>query len=143
VSYKMIELETDLVGKHAHFGTLRDYIKKYGFSIGGNWEYDRGSFDTILHQDQEEGETIYLRLPFKVLTGQLDDYNTDIIFQKPYVIKHVANIGLEYDGSSLADATGFSQFQTPADQDGQIQDKGKWIQAGEQLVVEKVLPHVN
>ena len=136
----MLELETDLVGKHAQFGTLRDYIKNYGFTFGGNWEYDHGTFDNILHR--EEGETIYLRMPFRVISGNLDNYDTYIIFQKPYVIKHVANIGLEHDGSSLMDATGFSQFQTPVDKDGQIQNQNKWTQAGEQLV-EKVLPYVN
>lgn len=136
----MLELETELDGKHAHFGTVRDYIKDHGFTFGGNWEYDRGSFDNILHR--QEGETIYLRVPFKVISGQLDSYDTHIIFQKPYLIKHVANVGLEHDGSSLMDATGFSQFQSPVDQDGQIQNKNKWAQAGEQLV-EKVLPYVN
>lgn len=71
---------------------------------------------------------------------ELDNEDAQIRFQKPFVIKHVENIGLDYDEGSLLDATGASQFQTPLDKDGYIHDKSRWIQAGEQAVEEKVLP---
>src|SRR5690606_3359132 len=66
----MINLETDLEGKQMSFGFARKKLKEYGFHIGGNWDYDRGMFDGILNR--ENGETIYLRLPFHVLEGELD-----------------------------------------------------------------------
>lgn len=136
----LLPLESNLEGKKAIFGKLREEIKQYGFSIGGNWDYHKGSFDTILWNDS--GETIYLRLPFVVTDGELDSYNTHIRFLTPYVIKHVANVGLDFDESSLIDASGFSQFQTPVDTDAKIRDKNKWVYAGEQ-VVDKVLPYLN
>ncbi len=125
---------------HAHFGYLRDRIEQYGFTIGGNWDFDNGSFDTKIWG--ENGDTIYLRIPFTVTEGMLDAYDTVICFDKPYIIKHVANVGLDYDEGSLLDPTGFSQFQTPVDKDAPIENKNKWVQISEQLVSEKVIPNV-
>ncbi|KGR77311.1 YugN family protein [Ureibacillus sinduriensis] len=136
----MLQFESELEGKHAQFGYLRDKLKNYGFCLGGYWDYDRGFFDAIL--SRQEGETIYLRLPFVVISGELDSDHAHIQFKTPYVIKHIVNYGLDFDDGSLLDATGFSQFQTPIDTDGNIQNKHKWVQAGEQ-VVDKVLQYVH
>nr|WP_106782343.1 YugN family protein [Lysinibacillus timonensis] len=136
----MLEFDSEIVGKDAQFGFLRDNIKRYGFSIGGNWEFHKGSFDTPLWKDG--GDTIYLRLPFVVMNGMLDSENAQIRFLKPFVIRHIANVGLDYDDASLLEPTGFSQFQTPTDKDATITNKSKWISAGEQAI-DKVLPYLN
>lgn len=128
----MINLETDLEGKQMTFGFARKKLKKYGFHIGGNWDYDRGMFDGILNR--ESGETIYLRLPFNVIEGELDRSDAVIEFQQPFVIKHVVNIGLDKDENSLIAATGLSQFQEPLDKDGYIHDKSKWQEFGEEAI---------
>ncbi|HBJ02758.1 YugN family protein [Lysinibacillus sp. FSL R7-0073] len=134
----MLQFDSKIVGKEIGYGYLRDHIIHRGFTIGGNWEYHKGSFDAVLWRGG--GETIYLRVPFIVTAGELDNEDAQIRFQKPFVIKHVANVGLDYDEGSLLEATGASQFQTPLDKDGHIHDKSRWIQAGEQVVEEKVLP---
>ncbi len=134
----MLQFDSKIVGKEIGYGYLRDHIIHRGFTIGGNWEYHKGSFDAVLWRGG--GETIYLRVPFIVTAGELDNEDAQIRFQKTFVIKHVANVGLDYDEGSLLDATGASQFQTPLDKDGHIHDKSRWIQAGEQVVEEKVLP---
>lgn len=134
----MLQFDSKIVGKEIGYGYLRDHIIHRSFTIGGNWEYHKGSFDAVLWRGG--GETIYLRVPFIVTAGELDNEDAQIRFQKPFVIKHVANVGLDYDEGSLLDATGASQFQTPLDKDGHIHDKSRWIQAGEQVVEEKVLP---
>ncbi|MCM3389630.1 YugN family protein [Ureibacillus chungkukjangi] len=136
----MLQFESELDGKQAQFGYLRNKLKNYGFCLGGYWDYDRGFFDAIL--SKQDGETIYLRLPFVVISGVLDSDNAYIQFKTPFVIKHIVNYGLDYDESSLLDATGFSQFQTPVDKDGKIENKHKWVHAGEQ-VVGKVLQYIN
>lgn len=130
----MLQLETDLEGKQAYFGQLRDSIQRLGYSIGGNWDYHKGSFDNVLWR--EAGETIYLRLPFEVLEGDLDHQHAYIRFQTPYVIKHVVNVGLDRDENSLLTSSGFNQFQEPLDKDGKIEDKNRWVHAGEQAVQE-------
>ena len=139
----MLRIESELNGRYAHYGQLRDKICQHGFCIGSNWEFDRGSFDTKIFYDREEGETIYLRMPFEVMEGMMDDYNTVIRFLDPYVIKHVVNVGLDYDGSSFIDATRFSQFQTPIDTDAPIINKNKWVHVSEELVKDGVLPFVS
>lgn len=128
----ILHLETDLEGKQMEFGQARKMLKKHGFIIGGDWEYHGGLFDNAMHR--ENGETIYVRMPFHVVKGQLDDRNALIEFQKPFVIKHVVNVGLDKDESSLIDATGFSQFQEPLDNDGYIRDKSKWQEFGEEAI---------
>lgn len=128
----MIRLETDIEGKQMSFGEAQSNLKQYGLSMGGNWDYDRGIFDGIMYR--EGGETIYIRLPFHVLKGELDRKDAWIEFQQPYVIKHVVNLGLDKDSNSLLTATGFSQFQEPLDTDGYIRDKSKWQEFGEEAI---------
>lgn len=128
----MIELETDLEGKRTFFGNVAKKEKQLRYTLGGCWDYDRGCIDSILWR--EAGETIYLRMPFKVIEGELDRPDALVEFEKPYVIKHVVNIGLERDGSSLATVSGLSQFQKPLDTDGKIHDKNEWEENGEQAV---------
>lgn len=134
----MLELNTELEGKLADFGPLREQVINHGYHFGGGWDYHRGCFDSILHR--EGGETIYLRLPFEVLEGALDDFNTSIRFRKPYVIKHVVNTGLDRDSSSLIGGS-FNQFQEPIDKDAQIRDKSRWEAAGE-LAIDEILQYL-
>ncbi len=54
----MLYLEnTNLEGERMTFGEAQKFFKQFGIFIGGNWEYDRGMFDGVLHR--ENGETIY------------------------------------------------------------------------------------
>ena len=128
----MISLQTELEGKRNYFGYLQGQFKKYGFFLCGAWEYDRGKFDAVLWR--EKGETIYLRLPFHVLSGELDKRDAYLEFRTPYIIKHVVNTGLDRDENSLLSATGFNQFQKPLDKDGKIDNKEKWTHHGDSLV---------
>ncbi len=81
----MLQFESKIIGKEIGFGYLRDKIINQGFTIGGNWEYDKGSFDSVLWK--EEGETIYLRVPFIVTAGELDNEDAQIRFQKPFMMR--------------------------------------------------------
>ena len=128
----MIHLETDIEGKQMYFGEAQKELGSFGISMGGNWDYDRGIFDGIMHR--EGGETIYIRLPFQVIDGELDRRDALIEFQKPFVIKHVVNLGLDQDSNSLLTTTGLSQFQEPLDTDGYIRDKSKWQEFGEEAI---------
>jgi len=128
----MIYLETDIVGRQTTFGYAQKVFKKFGFIMGGAWDYDRGMFDGIMHR--EAGETIYVRIPFRVLEGELDRRDAWIEFQQPFVIKHVVNLGLDYDSKSLLTIAGLNQFQKPLDTDGYIHDKSKWAEFGEDTI---------
>lgn len=128
----MIKLETDLQGKRAVYGEVEPLLSENGFTLGDNWDFHNGLFDSILHRSG--GETIYLRLPFDVLSGQLDHPDALIAFGQPFVIKHVVNIGLDYEESAVLTATGFEQFQEPLDKDGHIKKKSEWEERGEEKV---------
>lgn len=69
-----------------------------------------------------------------MVEGELDKSDAYIEFEKPYVIKHVVNVGLERDGNSLLTTTGLNQFQSPVDKDGNIFDKSKWVEFGEEAI---------
>ncbi|WP_047986558.1 YugN family protein [Ornithinibacillus californiensis] len=127
----MIELESAIQGKTAYFGEARHLAKQFGLSLCGSWEYDGAFLDATLHR--EGGETIYLRMPFHVLEGELDRNDAFIEFGKPFVIKHIVHIGLDKDEASLFAATGLNQFQEPLDKDGQIRNKTKWEEIGEDV----------
>ncbi|MCT6925261.1 MULTISPECIES: YugN family protein [Bacillales] len=137
----MLLLETALVGREAKYGLLRSQICKYGFSIGGNWDYDKGSFDVALWR--EGGTTIYLRAPFVVVEGEMDCYDCIIRFQKPFIIKHIVNMGLDYDESSWLDATGASQFQSPVEKDAEICQKSKWMNVGQDVIENQLIPYIH
>lgn len=128
----MIQFESGIEGKQMYFGFAERNLKRFGFYIGGSWEYDRGFFDRILQRDG--GETIYVRLPFFVLEGELDRDDAWIEFQKPFVIKHVVHTGIETDPNTLLTTTGLNQFQKPLDKDGHIRDKSKWVEFGEEAI---------
>lgn len=128
----MLYLDTDIEGKQMYFGEARKMLKQHGFDLGGGWEYDGGLFDGVMHR--EGGETIYVRIPFQVLEGELDKSNALIEFEKAVVIKHIVNIGLDKDESSLMTVSGLAQFQEPVDKDAQIFDKSKWQEFGEEAI---------
>ncbi len=114
----MIALKSKIEGKTVIYGNALKLFKEAGMDIGGGWEYDHGMFDTILYQRKET--TIYLRVPFQVLEGELDSPRTVIRFQTPFVIKHVMNIGLDEEDSATMTVAGLEQFQAPQDPDAPI-----------------------
>lgn len=130
----MLYLETDIEGEQMTFGHARHLLKTHGFTLGGNWEYHYGFFDGIMHREREVGETVYVRLPFKVIQGELDHENALLEFEQPFVIKHGVNVGLDRDANSLVDATGFSQFQKPLDKDAHISNKNEFVEFGEEAI---------
>lgn len=137
----MIKLNSIIEEKKVNFGVARSIFNSLGCSFCSNFEYDQGKFDAVLWR--EGGETIYLRVPFFVLEGELDHSNAYIQFGTPYVIKHVVNIGLDYDENSLLTATtGLAQFQEPLDRDGYIGDKSRWAQVGEETI-ERIVSSMN
>lgn len=137
----MFQLNSEIEGKRAHFGAVRDIFHSYGCSFCSNFNYDQGKFDALLWR--EGGESIYLRVPIYVLDGALDHAGALIEFGTPFIIKHVVNIGLDYDENSfVTGTTGLDQFQTPLDNDGYVYDKSRWAKAGEERI-QQVLSSIN
>lgn len=128
----MIALKSEIEGKIVLYGNALKLFNAEGMDIAGGWEYDHGMFDTILYKRKEV--TIYLRVPFEVLQGELDSNNALIKFTTPFVIKHVMNIGLDEEDSPVMTVSGLEQFQAPEDPDAPIDRKEEFVKdAAKQL----------
>jgi YugN-like family len=122
----MIEIHSKLEGQSFGLYDLEQKLKPIGYSIGGNWDYDHGSFDYKM--DSEAGYQ-FLRVPFKSIDGQLDSHNTTVQIGTPYLLSHKYQIGLDDHAKSGNFSASFNQFQEPQDKDATISeeliDKGK------------------
>ncbi len=133
-------LDSSLTSQIHDFGISHKLLSERGFALGGNWDYDRGSFDCALDDENK----VWLRLPFDVTSGKLDGeaepIDTEIRFGEPYVLKHVYNEGL--DDSARASAFGglINQFSDPVDPDGEID--GVWVEKARRKLdeIEAVYP---
>ncbi|GKV54135.1 hypothetical protein NCCP2222_00820 [Sporosarcina sp. NCCP-2222] len=123
--------ETELEGKQAYYGEICEHFGDQGLILG-NWDYDQGLFDKILYK--QGGVTIYLRCPFDVIQGELDQQDALLLFKKPFIIKHILNIGLDEEESPVLTVTGLEQFQKPVDKDAPIEKKSSWAEDGEQVI---------
>lgn len=120
---RLVSLEEDWVPANG-------YLRELGFSLGGNWDYDRGSFDRPL----DEARLVWLRLPFEVMHGRLDaeadGAGTRIRFGQPYVLKHIYNAGLDEEAQPRALGGLIDQFASPVDPDAELEPR--WTEQAEQ-----------
>lgn len=117
----------------AEYDRVHDRLRQYQFTLGGNWEYDRGYFDRAL----DEARKVWLRLPFEVTRGRLDgeeSANRDarIRLGTPFVLKHVYNEGLDQEAAPRTFGALFDQFQEPVDQDAGVEDH--WVVQATELL---------
>lgn len=136
----MHPLSSRLTGQEQEFAPVQSALAERGFALGGAWEYDRGSFDCAL----DEGNKVWLRLPFRVTNGNLDgetaENDAKIRFDEPYVLKHLYNEGLDAEAQPRTFGALFDQFQDPVEPDADIEPR--WIdEARERLEeVERIYP---
>lgn len=128
----MIEIPSSIEGKQYDLYKLEQKLKPKGYFIGGNWEYDKGYFDYKI--DGEVGYQ-FLRVPFKAIDGQLDSRSCTVELEKPFLLAHKYQIGVDDDHTEIGNlSASFNQFQKPVDKDASIPDK--YIDVGKSLVIE-------
>jgi hypothetical protein len=125
----MIEIPSEIEGKHYSLYNLEQLLKPKGFHIGGNWDYDHGSFDFKIND--EEGYQ-FLRIPFTAVDGQLDSRGVTVKLGRPFLMNHLYQSGLDDNAASGNLAASFNQFSEPQEKDAEFPEK--YIQFGEQLV---------
>lgn len=136
----MFPLTSSLTSQVQEFDTFRGTAADFGFSLGGGWEFDRGSFDCAL----DEANKVWLRLPFRTTIGNIDseaeETDAKIRFDEPYVLKHVYNEGL--DGEARAGAMGavLNQFSDPVEADAAVEPM--WIDKARAKLrqIERIFP---
>lgn len=125
---------SSLPGTRGTYGYIQEALQP-DFTLA-NWDYEHGYFDCML----DEQGMVYLRLPVKVMQGELDSPDAWLEMGTPFVIKHVYQTGVEQDlvNASVASAM-INQFQEPVDKDAQVEDR--WMSQAEQVVkrVEAIL----
>ncbi|WP_420818444.1 YugN family protein [Paenibacillus ginsengarvi] len=126
-------IHSALDGRMEEYDRVYDYLQQHQFTLGGNWEYDHGSFDHAL----DEANKVWLRLPFEVTRGRLESADapnpgTRIMMGTPFVLKHLYNEGLDDDATMRTYGALFDQFQAPVDEDAKVEDH--WVTRGEQLL---------
>ncbi|WNQ10192.1 YugN family protein [Paenibacillus aurantius] len=128
----MITLTSALENKQAAYVNIQSYLEDYGFTIGGNWEYDHGYFDANL----DEAQKIWVRIPFTVIHGTFDgdtkESDAVIRLGKPFALKHLYEEGLDNEARPMVSAALVNQFQDPVDKDAEIEQK--WLDEAENLL---------
>lgn len=135
----MLKLTSDIEGKKAFYGHIREPFEKVGFQLSGGWEYNSAMLDAIIMQN--DAASIYLRLPVNVIKGKLDREDAYLHFGQPFLIKHVVHTGFVEEDFKALDLVGLNQFQPPKDPDDYIEHEGKWRKAGEK-VLKKLTPYL-
>lgn len=127
----MIDIPSTIEGKHFDLYKLEQILKPLGYSIGGNWEYDHGSFDYQI--DNKDGYQ-YLRVPFKSVDGQLDSRNCTVELQRPFLLAHNYQEGIDEEGNIGNFSASINQFQEPVEKDADF--PSQYIDTGRELVKE-------
>lgn len=133
-------LSSSLTSQEQEFSITNSLLSERGFTLGGGWDYDHGSFDCPL----DEGHKVFLRLPFDVTIGNLDseteENDAKIRFREPYVLKHLYNDGLDAEAQPRGLGALVDQFQDPVDADAPLEPG--WIEKARRKLseVEAIYP---
>jgi len=127
----MIEIPSAIEGTHFQLYKLEQLLKPMGFAIGGNWDYDHGSFDYKLN---DERKYEFLRIPFHAVDGQLDSHGVTVELDRPFVLAHVFQGNIDDSSIPGPFAGTFDQFAKPIDKDGEVSEE--FLQKGKRLVQE-------
>lgn len=127
----MIEIPSELEGKSFDLYKLEQKLKPIGYAIGGNWDYDKGSFDYKI--DNQEGYQ-FLRLPFHAIDGQLDVRGCTVELGRPFLLSHLYEAGLDDHAHTAVISGSFNQFSEPTEKDAEFPEE--YINLGKSLVKE-------
>lgn len=126
----MYAIPSSLTSQLQDYDQARSTLSTHGFGLGGNWDYEHGSFDCAL----DDANKVWLRLPFDVTIGNIDsessENNATIRFGQPFVLKHVYNEGSDHEAQPRALGAMLDQFSDPIDPDDKIENH--WIQLAAQ-----------
>ncbi|MDQ0216490.1 hypothetical protein J2S13_002950 [Oikeobacillus pervagus] len=125
----MYEISSTIEGQHHNLYKLEQLLKPQGYSIGGNWDYDHGYFDYKI--DDELGYH-FLRVPFSVVDGQLDSPGVTVRLERPFLLSHKYQQGVDDFAGTGTFSGSFNQFSEPVDPDATIPKK--YISYGKDLV---------
>lgn len=126
----MKPIKSSLQGTRGTFGYFREALHPH-FTLA-NWDYEQGFFDRTL----DDQNMVFLRLPVKVLQGELDSPDAWLEIGEPFVLRHVYQTGVDDDIGYMEPLVSsvMNQFQEPVDKDAQIDSR--WVRKAEAIVAE-------
>jgi hypothetical protein len=130
----VIALTSELENQVEELVNLNDFLGKFEFTLGGNWDYEHGFFDRSL----DEANKVWLRIPFQVTSGTMDGIsdNSDAVVQLgvPFVLKHIYNEGLDAEAVPNVYGALINQFQEPREKDAAVETR--WVYQAKQILQE-------
>ncbi|MDK8183115.1 YugN family protein [Paenibacillus sp. UMB4589-SE434] len=127
----MREIDSLISGRQYRYDGIKEVLESCGYAVGGNWNYEGGSFDKAVETHQD----VVVRIPFLAIDGHFDaesDNETIIELRSPLVLKHVVQRGNDPHAEMHLMGAMIDQFQTPVQPDAEVSDE-EW-KAGRQLI---------
>ncbi|EIT84922.1 hypothetical protein A374_12785 [Fictibacillus macauensis ZFHKF-1] len=88
--------ESRLNGKVLPFSMLEHIMHQHGIIRAGQWDYERITYD-YKFEDMTNGDVYYLRIPCRVVEGEVERAHAKIEVLNPYLGKHYYPHGVEYN----------------------------------------------
>ncbi|WP_138420283.1 YugN-like family protein [Aquibacillus sediminis] len=132
----MIPVPSQLEDRVFPLYELEKQLKPLGYVIGGNWDYDHGSIDYKMADD--DGYQ-FIRIPFTLEEGMLDAPGAIVRIGQPLLLHHKYQPSVEDHADNGVIQGAINQFQSPTDPDAEVSDK--YIEKGKRLIeqVERIL----
>ncbi|MFB4163115.1 YugN-like family protein [Alteribacillus sp. JSM 102045] len=111
----MIEIPSKIENHKFVLYDLEKKLKPLGYEIGGNWDYDHGSFD---YKISDEGGYQFFRVPFTAVEGELEQKGVKVQLRSPFVLTH--KYQGDIDNNTEPYNAVFNQFAEPVDQDAEV-----------------------
>ncbi|MCA0755485.1 YugN-like family protein [Paenibacillus sp. N4] len=130
----MIPISSVLESRERQYLDTKELLESQRYTLGGNWEYDKGCFDRALDEDHK----VWLRIPFEVSAGNIDSEaeDTDAVIRlgTPYVLHHEYREGNDPEASFRVMGAMFDQFQSPSDPDAEV--NSHWVERAKAVLNE-------
>ncbi|MDC3418291.1 YugN-like family protein [Aquibacillus salsiterrae] len=132
----MVPVQSQLENRVFPLYELEKQLKPLGYVVGGSWDYNEGSIDYKMADD--EGYQ-FIRIPFKTEEGSLDAPGAIVRLGQPYVLTHKYQPDVEDHADNGVFQGSVNQFQSPIDSDADVPQK--YVEKGKRLIeqVEQLL----
>ncbi|MDL4842550.1 YugN-like family protein [Aquibacillus rhizosphaerae] len=132
----MIPLTSKLENLVIPLYELEKQLKPLGYTIGGDWDYEAGSLDYRMADD--DGYQ-FIRIPFKVEQGMLDAPGALVRLGSPFILTHKYQDGIDEGAENGVFQGSVNQFQAPVDSDAEVPEK--YAEKGKRLIeqIENIL----
>ncbi|MBU8905351.1 YugN-like family protein [Desertibacillus haloalkaliphilus] len=125
----MIEMPSNIEQQQFSLHHLEKKLKPLGYDIGGNWDYDHGTFD---YKIDDNGSYLFLRIPFYAVKGEVGEKGVIVQLGRPFLLAHEYKSELD---DRIMDYNSFmNQFQEPRNKDAVFPNE--YIMTGKTLVQE-------